>query len=301
MVKRIIYGTVMIAAVAGLLALDAWLSGQIDAYAGNRPGVVGVTPLHALPLAVLLLPLLIRATLELVTLAAAGGVAILRLTALTGVMALGTLPFWWQFSGVPLTGGVVLAGVMVLVMVVFAEQMLLRRHLHGLPGVAATVMAIVYLGGGTAVMLQLRLEFGVAALAVFLATVKFADIGAYFAGKAIGRHKLVPSISPGKSWEGLAGAVIFGAVMAVGGTRLLAMLPAAEAPGGMPLIAAAGFGVVMALSGQFADLCESVLKRSAKVKDSGRAVPEFGGILDIIDSPLLAAPVGYILLTVLAR
>ena len=62
---------------------------------------------------------------------------------------------------------------------------------------------------------------------------------------------------------------------------------------------AAGFGVIVGTCGQFADLCESLLKRSAKIKDSGSLVPEFGGVLDVLDSPLLAAPAAYVLLNVL--
>ncbi|MFW6132592.1 MAG: phosphatidate cytidylyltransferase [Planctomycetota bacterium] len=298
--KRILYGALMIAAVAGLLVLDAWIGWRIDAHlTGRAPEAPAPAPLYALPLAVLLVGLLVRAVVELMTLFAAAGVAMLRVSALFGATALGTLPFWWQFTGAPLTGGVVLGVVTLLLAVVFAEQMLLRRCLHALQGVGATALALVYLGAGAAVMLQMRLDFGVAALATFLAAVKFADIGAYFTGKAIGRHKLVPSISPHKSWEGLAGAVVFGAGAAAGAAYLLGPLPGGEPLTAIPPPLAAAFGAALALAGQFADLAESVLKRSAKVKDSGRAVPEFGGILDILDSPLLAAPVGYILLAVL--
>jgi phosphatidate cytidylyltransferase len=67
----------------------------------------------------------------------------------------------------------------------------------------------------------------------------------------------------------------------------------------MSLAWAAGFGCVVGAVGQFADLCESLLKRSARIKDSGALVPEFGGVLDVLDSPLLAGPVAYVLLNLL--
>ncbi|MCP4379805.1 MAG: phosphatidate cytidylyltransferase, partial [bacterium] len=117
------------------------------------------------------------------------------------------------------------------------------------------------------------------------------DIGAYFTGSAIGKHKLIPWLSPGKSWEGLIG----GLVTAAGVSILITHLAGLE----IAIWQSAIFGVVIGLAGQFGDLCESLLKRSAKLKDSSKMVPEFGGILDIIDSPLLAAPVAYALFAIM--
>lgn len=298
--KRILYGAVMIAAVVGLLVLDAWLGWQIDRARRQLPPE-GQTPMYALPLALLLLPLLARGAVELIAMAAAAGIDMLRFSGLFGTLTLGTLPFWWQFTGAPLTGGAVLAVLAALLACVFADQMIRRRWRDGFRSASVTLLAVAYLGLGGALMLQMRLEFGVAALAVFLAAVKFTDIGAYFTGKAIGRHKMIPSISPGKSWEGLVGGLAFGAGAATAGCHWLGMLPGGEPLAGIPLPAAAGMGIALGLAGQFADLAESVLKRSAKLKDSGAVVPEFGGVLDILDSPLLAAPFGYALLTLLTR
>ncbi|RPI58417.1 MAG: CDP-archaeol synthase [Planctomycetaceae bacterium] len=129
---------------------------------------------------------------------------------------------------------------------------------------------------------------------MFLVAVKCTDIGAYFTGSAIGRHKLIPWLSPGKTWEGLLGGMA-----AAAGVSVLAVwaMDIHIAGSALPFWRAVVFGVVVGLIGQFGDLSESLMKRSVNVKDSGAVVPEFGGVLDILDSPLLAAPAGYLMLT----
>jgi phosphatidate cytidylyltransferase len=174
---------------------------------------------------------------------------------------------------------------------VFLEQMIRHRLDAALARVGATLLAVAYLGVGAAVMLAIRVDKGVPALILFLAAVKCTDIGAYFTGSAIGRHKLIAWLSPGKSWEGL-----FGGLAAAAGVSMLVVWLLGMR---MSLAWAAGFGVIVGAVGQFADLCESLLKRSAKIKDSGALVPEFGGVLDVLDSPLLAAPAAYVLLNML--
>jgi phosphatidate cytidylyltransferase len=127
-------------------------------------------------------------------------------------------------------------------------------------------------------------------LVIFLAAAKFTDIGAYFTGSFIGKHKMIPWLSPGKSWEGLVG----GLATAAGISVLLAwLLLEGDQP---PLRMWAIFGPVVGLAGQFGDLCESLLKRAAGAKDSGALVPEFGGVLDMLDSVLLSAPVATVVL-----
>jgi phosphatidate cytidylyltransferase len=193
--------------------------------------------------------------------------------------------------------GTLLLGLGLIVMLVFAEQMIRRQTTDALKRLGATFLTIAYLGLGGALVLAIRMQYNVPVLVLFLVAVKFTDIGAYFTGSAIGRHKLIPWLSPGKSWEGLAGGLIVGA----GASTLAAWaLEVSLSRWPLPLWTAAVFGAAVGLAGQFADLCESLLKRSTGVKDSGAVLPEYGGILDILDSPLLSAPVAYLLLMCLA-
>ncbi|HUS47352.1 MAG TPA: phosphatidate cytidylyltransferase [Phycisphaerae bacterium] len=291
MLKRILFGAVMIAAVVGLLILDWWLEHQ-----GLRPRLWGHTAVLGIPVTAAVVLLLLKAFTELERLAAAAGGALLGVSGLTGVLALGSLPFWLQFAGIWLGASAAMVVLAIIVMLVFAEQMLRRPAQEAIRNVGCTFLAVLYLGVGGGMILQIRLSFGVPALAFFLVAVKFTDMGAFFTGTAIGRHKLIPAISPGKSWEGLVGGLIAGAAAAGVAGWLLAGVRGGYYLGTMPLWQAAVFGAVIGLAGQFADLCESLLKRSAGVKDSAAAVPGFGGVLDIIDSPLLASPVAYLLL-----
>src|SRR5262249_33660548 len=122
-------------------------------------------------------------------------------------------------------------------------------------------------------------------LAILL-MVKSTDIGAYFGGRAFGKHKLIPWLSPGKTWEGVGFGLLTAGVVGI--------FCSPEIPD-FPWWKGFIFGVIIGGIGQLGDLLESLMKRDAEVKDSGRLVPGFGGILDIIDSPLLAAPFAYLL------
>jgi phosphatidate cytidylyltransferase len=125
---------------------------------------------------------------------------------------------------------------------------------------------------------------------MILLVVKFTDIGAYFGGRALGRRKLIPWLSPGKTWEGLFFGLLTAGIVG-------AICAPFVSPPNYHLQWWKGFifGVVIGGIGQLGDLLESLMKRDAEVKDSGQLVPGFGGILDIIDSPLVAAPFAYLL------
>jgi phosphatidate cytidylyltransferase len=117
---------------------------------------------------------------------------------------------------------------------------------------------------------------------LFILTLVFAaDTGAYFAGHAYGRVKLAPQVSPGKTWEGVVGGMLFAAVVGYGGSRWFNLGAGAFIP---LCLAGAAFSVV-------GDLTESMFKRAAGVKDSGRLFPGHGGVLDRVDGVLAATPI----------
>lgn len=132
---------------------------------------------------------------------------------------------------------------------------------------------------------------GLLHLALTLGVVKGSDIGAYAIGSSLGRHRLVPKLSPRKTVEGLIGAIVAGTAMA---------LAIGVAWGRFTWLEMLVFGAVVSISGVLGDLAESLMKRACGIKDSGR-IPGFGGALDILDSTLSAGPVAYVLLVLLTE
>lgn len=189
--------------------------------------------------------------------------------------------------------------------------------------VGSTLFVIIYVGFMGSFALQIRCgadvpqQAGVWFLLITVLVTKAADIGAYFTGSAMGRTKLCPGISPAKSVEGLLGGLALSVVVAVlfaasnliaisaGGSEqviaatseLTRLFSGSDGPQSVQWVAAIIFGLCLSAAGQFGDLFESCLKRDAGAKDSGRLIPQFGGILDLIDSPVLAMPVAWFFLT----
>lgn len=125
-----------------------------------------------------------------------------------------------------------------------------------------------------------------------VAVTKFADMGAYITGSLIGKHKMIPHISPGKTWQGFFGGLAFSQLAGCG---LYALLPATlSVLGGWGWVI--GLSLMLSLLAIVGDLAESVLKRSIGVKDSGKTLPGIGGALDLIDSLCFTAPVLYFVL-----
>ena len=123
-----------------------------------------------------------------------------------------------------------------------------------------------------------------------MATAKGSDIGAYTMGRIAGRNKLWPRLSPNKTIEGAIGGLAFGVLASLIVSSVARFALRAPCLGWLESIA---FGLVVAPAAQLGDLMESMIKRDCAVKDASSAVPGFGGVLDVLDSLLFAAPVAY--------
>lgn len=280
---RLILGPIMIALLLGVLWLDQWAQ---DA---------GHTRAGLMILLVLFLPGIVFAARELAVLLKGKGVAtdyrVLLLCAAVGCG--GVFAILQQDLDLPGPEAMLVVTLGIAALLFGALMRSARRITEGtMAAGAAAVFAFVYLGLMPGTLLAIRAlpyEHAAWVLAAALLTTKSCDIGAYFTGRAIGKHKLIPWLSPGKTWEGLIGGVILAALVS-----LATLTPLA----GLHWAYALLVGAVLAVVGQGGDLLASMFKRDAAVKDSGSSIPGFGGVLDVIDSPLLAGPVAYWLLAV---
>lgn len=180
---------------------------------------------------------------------------------------------------------------------------------QALPSAAVSYLAVPYIGITTGFLLFTRglIPDGSFAVLYLLLVVWCGDIGAYYVGRAIGKHRLAPSISPGKSWEGAAasviGSMIVGTLILVYNRPIAAKLFDWKLLGGQSILGgeqipepnaiwvAIGVSVCVNVAAQLGDLVESMMKRGADVKDSGKLLPGHGGMLDRVDALLLASPV----------
>jgi phosphatidate cytidylyltransferase len=158
--------------------------------------------------------------------------------------------------------------------------------------ISLTVWMVAYLGLLPSFLVQLRwptspdTRRGTVALALAIFVPKCGDIGAYFTGRFLGRHRMAPVLSPKKTWEGAAGGLAAAVFAALGLNRLGPVIR-----GG--LWAIIGFGLALGVCGMLGDLAESLIKRDCQKKDASQALPGFGGVLDVVDAILFAAPVAY--------
>jgi phosphatidate cytidylyltransferase len=153
----------------------------------------------------------------------------------------------------------------------------------------ATIVGVLYivLLGGHLVAVRMGFEQKLSAhlLSFFFLVLMGADTGAYYTGRAFGKHKLAPNISPGKTWEGVAGGMLVALVLATGAHFWFFRE--------LPLKWALPLAAVMMILGVLGDLSESALKRSAGAKDAAKILPGHGGVLDRLDSLLFNAPLIY--------
>jgi phosphatidate cytidylyltransferase len=280
---RVILGLAMIIGFTGLLAGDGWAANHAYFFLTPAFDGAGFTLLASF--------FIIAGCVEYFHICRAKGFQPSLAIMIAGSLLIIWQPYWKHILG---DGAESSLAVTVLAVILATGCVLVARGQTGgaIAGLAATGFGVIYLGFGGLFWVKLRFPAcgfegvwdRIQYLVMFLACVKSSDIGAYFAGRFLGRHKWVPLVSPGKTWEGLAGAVIFAMIVA----SLFARIS-----GIMNVSYALLFGAVLALSGQLGDLVESLLKRDAGLKDSAPRISQFGGVLDMIDSLLLAGPWAY--------
>lgn len=162
-----------------------------------------------------------------------------------------------------------------------------RKESATVENVAFSSLALLYVALPLALLMLIgghQGEWVPARVLVVIFTVWVNDIFAYLVGCSIGKHKMCPSISPKKSWEGLFGGLLFSVAFAMAAGYMMEG----------DVLHWGGLGLVVALAGVVGDLLESKIKRECGVKDSGTLIPGHGGVLDRFDALLLAAPVAYV-------
>ncbi|MBX9628543.1 MAG: phosphatidate cytidylyltransferase [Gemmataceae bacterium] len=279
---RVVVGTALAAAGAGVLVGDRHLAPWYPVFAGllvvagavSARELVGLFPAAYRPP----VPLAVAAVLLPI---AANWYPVIRVEITPGLPAVASPwePVLFAFAGVVIGAFLV-------------EMAGYREPGTAVPRLALTVLAAAYLGVLGSFLARVRWldpdpdRSGLMlALAIFVP--KAADVGALFAGMAFGRHRMTPVLSPKKTWEGLAGGLLLAALVAVGIDRVNPVFP-----GGV--LEAALFGVAVGGAGVVGDLAESMVKRDGLAKDAAASIPGFGGLLDVVDSVLFAAPVAYL-------
>jgi phosphatidate cytidylyltransferase len=271
---RLFFGTLMTVAFTAIVIFDGWL--------GNFQLSI-VNCQFRLPrgtiVAALIVALVVLGQIEFAGLLAAKNLKAFMPVSIITSAALAVTPiFNFQLSIVNFVLAFGLLGLLL-------YQYLCCGTSGVLANCGANCFSIIYLGLLGSFALAIRVDFGVWPLLMFVFVVKSSDIGAYAVGTLFGKHKFSPRVSPGKTWEGAGGALV------------AAVASALAFAAGFDIMSwqwAIAFGFFSACVGQAGDLAESMLKRDAQRKDAANKVPGFGGILDIIDSPLAAAPFAYL-------
>jgi phosphatidate cytidylyltransferase len=289
-------GPLMILFVLGVFLLDEILEGE------RLPESFRALGLSTVPAGVAIFPVLVGIAFlgarELATIVTSKAIAASK-RVMTFAAVLGLLIAAFVPDHIPGGAGAAVismsaAAVLAFAMVYYARN----RSVQGIVAAAGcALLAFVYLGLMFGALVAIRREHSAWVLFWVLLVTKSCDIGAYFTGRAIGRHKLIPWLSPGKTWEGLIGGLLFATLISyLGSLLLIRTLGLTDVPLYLMLIPGFLFGAV----GQAGDLMESVFKRDAALKDSGATVPGMGGVLDVLDSVLLVCPLAYWWLRILS-
>jgi phosphatidate cytidylyltransferase len=187
----------------------------------------------------------------------------------------------------------------IVILIIFAVGVFIRQfpqklNPRGIETMAVTLFGLIYVGWLANFMTRINFAYrpspdGRYFVMLLVVVTKFTDIGAYLTGTTIGRHKMIPRISPKKTWEGTIGGIAF----AVGGAFLCRWVMPREMAV-LTNLHAVVIGLLLGAAAVIGDLAESLLKREAGVKDSSNVLPGHGGCLDMIDSLLFTAPLLYV-------
>lgn len=303
---RVIFGALMIAFALGAFWVDSLLDAVGLSGFWKTLFIDRTYPPSGLVLAALTLVLLIPlASRELVSIMRADGVACHLTLVISGAIASClTVYAMPRILDAP-TGVTIIATVLI---AAFVGTLLWHardmRVSGAIAAAGATMFAVVLLGLMPGFYLAMRRWHSPWVVLAIILIVKSCDIGAYFTGRFLGKHKLIPWLSPGKTWEGLFGGIVLSSLVATGlayisqSTQLAWMNlgPDIVLERSYSMAWAALAGAVLGAVGQLGDLMMSLFKRDAGFKDSGSSIPGFGGMLDVFDSPLLVAPVAFWLL-----
>lgn len=301
---RLITGPLLIALILGVVWLDSWLEHQTltggwrtiaDAVGWLQP-----TPPRGLVLFVLSLGLVPMMAREGAGMMRASGIAanapLAMVAASAAFVVVSILPAVPSPLLASALAGTLLVGLLVVGMVAFSRGQQVRGVMAATGGL---LLVAIYSGVLLAFWMLLRQEHSAWLLVGAILTTKSCDIGAYFTGVSVGRHKLIPWLSPGKTWEGLVGGIVTATLVGTGLALLSHRLPAPADQ--LPWWLGAIGGAIVAVVGQFGDLAESLFKRDAGLKDSGQLLPGMGGVLDVLDSPLMTGPAVFWLLALASR
>lgn len=305
---RLIFGPIMIVLLLGLI----WIDMQIDQW--RLPEALQTVffgsayPPPGLLLAIVAVLIIPLAVSELALILQANQIPAYRVLISIGCVAIALSLYGLPDSLAAPAGAAIISSILVLGFILTLIWHARHATTQGAMAAAGgTVMAMVYFGIMVGFFLAIRRDHSGWVLLGIIFITKSCDIGAYFSGRAFGKHKLIPWLSPKKTIEGLIGGVIVATLMALLLVYLCNLTEAAvvyrvEGDTLTRQVETYGYGfaiicgITFALVGHAGDLMMSLFKRDAGVKDSGNTLPGFGGFLDVLDSPLLVAPVAYWLL-----
>lgn len=266
---RITLGVVMFALFFGILWLDSRFSTDIGF--GSLAILAGGIGLY-----------------EFYHIAGRNGFSPFRISGIVAGIAL-LVSYWLSLRRGAVPDGVFFRQetVVILVFWLFLVQAFTRGTQDAIKNIAVTIFGIFYVVFLLSFAIALRnFPHGLSVVILVLLVSKFGDIGGYLFGRKYGKHKLAKIISPNKTIEGACFSLISSILISLA----FNLIPQV---GVMSVPWAIAFGAVVGFSALMGDLAESLLKRDAKVKDSGRLVPAFGGVLDVIDCLLVSMPVAY--------